>query len=341
MMLNLKKAVSVLTAFAFAAAIFIVCPIGAEAAENKQLTSAMVSDHFKSDKHISELEEILGRNVSVINSESPREITVYAPFQIPFYSSSRETALVHNENTWYCPAAVDGKITALLVFSCGNELFISTVIYLPTDLTEKLSAGEAYSLFNVEAAAENSSSYEDNGALTYAVDSLGDSIFIGRELFTCLDGIDVYGYKTDGSVYERVGSYDILSYDMEVAAKINVSMSSAGLSDGTVVTFTSVSDEKSMLCFNGSDEFIIREVGKDENGEVIYSLSPENKPGSRIKISGSTKLYIRCEVGGTVPIYSIRSAADTFKALAYTPDGAKVQKWKDSEDQQWIISADE
>lgn len=335
----LKRIASFLTFFAFAvAAILVVCPVNSEASQNKRITSAMVSDYFKSDKHISELEKLFDKNVSTVNSGTERTLTIYEPFQIPFYSASKKSVLVYNENAWYCPAAVDGKIMVLLVFSGGNELFLSAVIYLPADLIIKLSLGDAFSLFFVEATAKNSSEYGDNGALTYAVNSSGDNFFIGRELYTNLDCIDVYGYETDTSVYKKVSRYNLISNKMKTAAKVRISMKSTGLSDGTVISFTSISDEKSKLCFNGTDEFIIRTVGKDENDQIIYSLSPKNKPKSKMKIAGSTKLYIRCEVGGTVPIYSIRSAEKTSKVLAYSPDGSKLQKWNGSDKQEWIIS---
>lgn len=170
----------------------------------------------------------------------------------------------------------------------------------------------------------------------YAVSESGENIFAERELYTNIDDIDVYSYKTNSFVYKQVSKYNVLSGNMNTVTTIGFDTAQKGLTEGAVVRFKSLNG--GYWQYGDSASFTLHIAGSDENGETVYSLSPVSSPKSRISIAKSTELYIRCASGGTVPTYKICSAANSQKVLTLDDGNVKARNFTGAENQEWVIS---
>lgn len=321
----------ILSSIIAAAIAFTVCVFPVSAANNKNeniLTSEILKNFILSGaKH---------NNVQHIETLTPNlsgKISFSEPFKIPFYSIENNKAMTFS-NLWSSVVFCNKKITALATFSyTNNQLVLANLLYLPYDFSVKIESGEKYTLFFIDADSTNG---EENGSLYYAINSNGENIFLMHDSYTNMKNINPYDLKTDEIDYTNLSKYNTISNNMSKSVTVKYK-GKDGLLDGSIVAFDCISGGS--FTYNGTSQFIIHECGVDGNGEMTYSLSPKNKPKNRIKIAGSTKLYVRCAEGGEMPTYEICSAQNPNKVIFMTDKGKPQTKTRSNdENEQWLIN---
>lgn len=322
---------NVILSFIIATAVIITVSAISVSAKNTENEEILTSDILK--------EFILSgankRDIQAVETLSPSmsgEITFSEPFKLPFYNIETNKSITI-PNLWCSAIFVNEKIIAIATFSySAKQVVWGAILYLPYDFCTQINNGSEYSMFLIDTGGING---EDNGSLQYAINSDGKNIFLMHDTYTNMKSINPYDLKTDKTDYCNLSAYNSISNNMAKAVTVEYK-DKDGLSDGSVVTFINVSGGN--FTYNGTSRFIIHECGIDNNGEMTYSLHPENKPKSRIKISGSTKLYIRCAEGGEKPTYKICSAQNPNKVIFIADNGkTKIQNWSNNDNQQWII----
>ncbi len=313
------------------AAITITISAFSVSAYDKESENIFTSDILK-DFILSGAEK---NNVQPVEKLTPvlsGKISFSEPFKIPFYSIDNNKAMA-TSNVWSSAVFCNDKITALAMFSyTESQTVLNSILYLPDDFCADIKSRKKYSVFLIEANSHNG---WDNGNLLYAINEDGENTFLMRDDYTDMTSINPYDVKTDKDDYKRIVKYNLISNDIVKAVTVDYN-GKQKLTDEKVISLKNLSGKS--LKYKGTSRFIVREYGTDDNGEIIYTLSPYNDPKSRIKISDSTKLYIQCTIGGSEPTYKICSFDNKNKVIATDNQGnAKIQKWYKGNNQQWII----
>jgi len=263
----------------------------------------------------------------ILTPDITGKVTFTEPFKLPNFNIKTKKATVLS-GAYSSAVFCDGELTAMAMFSYSNDqTILHSLIYLPDDFCEKVDGGSEYTMFYTEAPSPG---IEDNGSLYYAVDSEGDCVYLARDSYAVMADGDPSALKTDKGDYKRLAKYNIISKDMEKAVTTE-RKSESKLADGTVITLKNRDGQS--LKFKGTKQFMVKSSGDG------YTLSPVTQPKTRIKIGDSSKLYLRCEVGGDEPEYVVCSAKDEDKVIGTDGEGkAKVQTRDGSGGQLWIVT---
>lgn len=324
------KIKQILSSIIAAAVTFTMCAFSVSA-DNKESENVFTSDILKEFILSGAVHNDI-QPVETLTPDLSGKISFSEPFKLPFYSIDKNKAMTV-PNLWSSVVFCNKKTIALATFSyTNNQVVLGGLLYLPYDFSVKIENGEKYTLFLIDTDSING---EDNGSLCYAINSSGENIFLMHDSYTNMKNINPYDLKTDKTDYTNLAEYNSISNNMAKSVTVKYK-DKDGLSDGSVITFNNVSGGN--WIYNGTSRFIIHECGIDSSGEMTYSLSPENKPKSRIKIAGSTKLYIQCAEGGEEPTYKICSAQNPNKVIFIADNGkTKIKNWSNDDNQQWII----
>lgn len=335
--MKFKKAFSFLAAAAVALAVSAV-----SASAEDILTSAKLKEYVMSGDGRSNVYDL---GDTVIPSISGK-VTLSKPFKLPSYDIEKNKVYL-SENLWCSAVFSDGRLAALSTFSYQNEeVVMGAVLYVTDELAEKIQDGEKYSVFMVSANEKRDPDAEpvlgDNGNLTYAINAEGENIYLMRDSWTSTKHLKPYDMKTDEEDYKVLSEYNVISSDMEKAVTVKYDEKSV-LENGGIIGIESAGTGKGYCKYNGSIKFAVKAQGRDESGRMMYTLAPEDKPNSTVKIGGSEKLYILCALGGAEPMYKICPAENPGKVLVYTTDktksgvNIKLKKWSGDDEQMWTI----
>ena len=292
---------------------------------NDKFTSEVLKEFIVSGAEPNNIKQVTSLVPNLIG-----EISFSDPFIIPYYDVQTKK-ISTAPNIWSSVVYSNGNVVAMAMFSYQNkQTVLNSIIYMPQEFTNAVN-NENYAVFF--KPIENTDGY-DNGNLMYAINSNGDNIFLMHDSYTDMRGINPYNLQTNESDYINIATHNVISKDMKKAVTTN-STSTENLSSGDIISFKNVSGD--YWVYRNSSLFIVRVIGADENGEKIYSLAPLNKSNARITISKSSKLYIRCIVGGIVPNYQVCSADNPQRVLTMNDSTVKVKNWNGQENQNWII----
>lgn len=309
------------------------------AAENKKVfTSEQLKEFIRTNHVYSNVYE-----KDLLHPLLSGDITFSKPFKIPFYSVETETAEVY-QRFWATALFADNGTCAVALLSYfGDEIGIDELYYLSYDMTEQLKNGKELSLFFVEAELDYETN-EDAGNLLFGIYADGRSNLLSEEVSPGDKITNKLKLNTDKNDYAVISEYNKISKGMKKAVTVDnaafnktvYKKSSVNkIKDKSIITMKNRTDI--MYNYKGSEKFVVHEQGEDANGEMMYSLSPENDPKKQLVFAGSKKVYLRCAYGGTRPIYKICPVTNPKKALTLSNGKGKIRKWTGAENQQWYI----
>ncbi len=271
------------------------------------------------------------------------DITFSEPFRIPFYSIEKETAEVYDRFWATALFADNGTCAVALLSYFSDQIGIEGIYCLSYDMTEKVKKGKELSLFFVQAELESENG-EDPGNLLFGIYADGSSNLISEEISPGDKIINKLKLNTNKNDYAAISKFNKVSKGMKKAVTIDnaeftkmvyKNSSVNEVKDKSVITLKSKTD--AAYNYKGTEKFVVHERGEDTNGEMMYSLSPENDPNKTLIFAGSKKVYLRCAYGGTKPIYKICPVTNPEKALTLSNGKGKIRKWTGEENQQWYI----
>ncbi len=309
------------------------------AADNKgAFTSEQLKEYIRSGHVYSNVYE-----KDLLHPLLSGDITFSEPFKIPFYSIEKETAEAYDRFWATALFADNGTCAVALLSYFGDQIGIEGIYYLSYDMAEQVKKGKDLSLFFVEAELENETN-EDPGNLLFGIYASGRSNLLSKEVSPDDRIINKLKLKTNKNDYAIISEYNNISKGMKKAVTVdNAAFNKTvykksyvnKIEDKSVITLKNRTD----ITYNykGSEKFIIHEQGEDANGEMMYSLSPENNPNKSLIFAGSKKVYLRCAYGGTKPIYKICPVTNPKKALTLSNGKGTIKKWTGAENQQWYI----
>ncbi len=309
------------------------------AAENKEVfTSEQMKEFIRTNHVYSNIHE-----KDLLHPLLSGDITFSEPFQIPFYSIETETAEAQYR-FWATALFADNENYAVALLSYfGDQIGIECIYYLSYDMTKQLKNGKEISLFFVQAELENENG-EDSGNLLFGIYADGRSNLLSKEISPGDRIINKLKLKTNKNDYAAISKFNKVSKEMKKAINIDnaaftkmvyKNSSVNEIKDKSVITLKSKTD--TAYNYKGTEEFVVHERGKDTNGEMMYSLSPENDPNKTLIFAGSKKVYLRCAYGGTKPIYKICTVTNPKKALTLSNGKGTIKKWTGTDNQQWYI----
>ena len=265
------------------------------------------------------------------------EISFSKPFTIPFYDNEKNKVYLTSNDVWGSVVLCDNQVKAVAMFTYRNgNTILQSILYLPYDLSSKVTNGESFSLFYVDFGGTEST---DNGGGYFAVNSDGNVIPVHIDSYSGVSLKEAYNYIDNDINYEKISTYNKINNKMNKAVTINYK-DDRSIKNGDIIKFQNVNGE--YWKFADSTRFIVRNVSEDESGRITFSISPANKPKSYIRTSGSNEFYFDCTCGGITPAYSIFPVNATDKAITLSENGkAVVKKWTYADNQQWLVYVDE
>lgn len=300
---------------------------------SKQLKEFIRSGHVYSNVHEKEL----------LHPLLSGDITFSEPFRIPDYSIEKETAEAHY-GFWATALFADNKTYAVALLSFfGDQIGIECIYYLSYDMTKQVKNCKEISLFLVQAELENENG-EDPGNLLFGIYADGRSNLLSKEISPGDKIINKLKLNTNKNDYAAISKFNKVSKGMKKAVTIDnaaftkmvYKKSSVNeIKDKSVITLKSKTD--AVYNYKGTEKFVVHERGEDTNGEMMYSLSPENDPNKTLIFAGSKRVYLRCAYGGTEPIYKICPVKNPKKVLTLSNGKGTIKKWTGADNQQWYI----